>query len=164
MALLSGSSEGGCHVVIWDDVAFRQELSDRPAAKSPVRGSNPPFLCPTFTRTLLIPQLVPLAGSFSACSAHYNVRDDSSKRLTELAEPFPAKGTSVSRMGRSLSGSRRERVRLSLWSLVQPLVAKTAKNSASVSMPLWRLHSSHARRRLSGASVPPRLTGWACST
>jgi len=32
MALLSGSLEGGCLVVIGDDVAFRQELSDRPAA------------------------------------------------------------------------------------------------------------------------------------
>ncbi len=39
--------------------------------------------------------LVPQAGSLSACSARYNVRDDSSKRLTELAEPFPAKGTST---------------------------------------------------------------------
>ncbi len=39
--------------------------------------------------------LVPQAGSLSACSARYNVRDDSSKRLTELAEPFPAKGTSA---------------------------------------------------------------------
>ncbi len=40
-------------------------------------------------------ELVPQAGSLSACSARYNVRDDSSKRLTELAEPFPAKGTST---------------------------------------------------------------------
>ena len=30
MALLSGSSEGGCLVVIGDDVASRQDLSDRP--------------------------------------------------------------------------------------------------------------------------------------
>jgi len=30
MALLSGSSEGGCLVVIGGDVAIRQDLSDRP--------------------------------------------------------------------------------------------------------------------------------------
>ncbi len=32
--------------------------------------------------------LVPLAGSFSACSARYNVRDDSSKRLLNVRNHF----------------------------------------------------------------------------
>ena len=32
--------------------------------------------------------LVPLAGSFSACSARYNVRDDSSKRLLSVRNHF----------------------------------------------------------------------------
>jgi len=48
----------------------------------------------TYVLEGMLTELVPQAGSLSACSARYNVRDDSSKRLTELAEPFPAKGTS----------------------------------------------------------------------
>jgi len=34
MALLSGSSEGDCLVVIGDDVASRQDLSDRPVRET----------------------------------------------------------------------------------------------------------------------------------
>ncbi len=62
-----------------------------------VQAEDKPMLVAAVTRWAVSASLVPQAGSLSACSARYNVRDDSSKRLTELAEPFPAKGTSLRR-------------------------------------------------------------------
>ncbi len=50
----------------------------------------------------ITPQLVPLAGSFSACSARYNVRDDSSKRLLNVRNHFQRRVLVVAAMGVTL--------------------------------------------------------------
>jgi len=69
--------------------------------------------------------LVPLAGSFSACSARYNVRDDSSKRLLNVRNHFQRRVLALERVTKYRGGVSPQQVAASTryiegWKVIIP--------------------------------------------